>query len=367
MMTFSSIYVRIKSENILFRQGGNDMAGKRQLALRNQRMDLYKGIAIYCVISIHVLFPGSFGSGIRALARFAVPFFFLTAGYFNFNASTRSLGRRAARTLKQLILSSLPYLLLGCILAAKAGTSVSEWLKDFWDIRYLEEFFQFHTVPFPYAWQLWFLGALLAVYLLWWAFHTLAHAAGRPFPYDAAAIIAAALLLLHLVLGEGFGLLGRETDNRLLRNALLDGLPFFALGSWAAWRRRDIKAANIPWHYLILGGAALSLLEAKLAGKQEMYLGTLILLVGLMGRCIRYRRAPGGKLSQALQFCGQELTLPIFIVHMLVLAAIREIPALAWLNDLSWILPPVVAALSTLIALGLVWAKANLSRKKVSA
>lgn len=343
------------------------MAGKRQMSLRNQRMDLYKGIAIYSVIAIHVLFPGSFGSGIRALARFAVPFFFLTAGYFNFNASTRSLGRRAVRTLKQLVLSSIPYLLLGCLLTVKAGNSVWEWLKSFWAIRYLEEFFQFHTVPFPYAWQLWFLGALLTVYLLWWAFHTLAGAAGRSFPYDAAAIAAVILLLLHLVLGEGLGLLGQETDNRLLRNALMDGFPFFTLGSWAAWRRRDIKAANIPWHYLILGGTALSLIEAKLTGKQELYLGTLILLAGLMGRCIRYRRAPEGKLSHVLQFCGQELTLPIFVVHMLVLAAIREIPVLSWLNNLSWLLPIVVAALSTLIALGLVWAKANLLRKKVPA
>lgn len=341
------------------------MAGKRQLSLRNQRMDLYRGLAIYAVIAIHVLFPGSFGSGIRALARFAVPFFFLTAGYFNFNASTRSLGRRAIRTLKQLVLSCVPYVLLGCILTVRAGSSLLEWLKGFWDVRYLEEFFQFHTIPFPYAWQLWFLGALLTVYLLWWAVHTLCRAAGHSFLYDVAAIAAVLLLLLHLILGEGFGLLDRETDNRLLRNALLDGLPFFALGSWAAWRRRDIKALPIPWHYLILGGAALSLLEAKLAGKQELYLGTLILLAGLMGRCIRYRRAPDGTLSRALQFCGQELTLPIFVVHMLVLAAIREIPALAWLNRLTWLLPIVVAVLSTLIALGLVWVKANLSRKKV--
>ena len=332
--------------------------------LRNQRMDLYKGIAIYGVIAIHVLFPGSFGSAVRALARFAVPFFFLTAGYFNFNALTRTLGRRALRTLKQLLLSSLPYLLLGCLLTARAGQSVFQWLKGFWDRHYLEEFLQFHTVPFPYAWQLWFLGALLAVYLLWWAFHTLSDAAGRTFPYDGAAIAAGALLLLHLILGEGFGLLGREMDNRLLRNTLLDGLPFFALGSWCAWRRRDIKAANIPWHFLILGGGVLSLLENILAGKQEMYLGTLILLAGLMGRCIRYRRAPEGKLSQALQFCGQELTLPIFVVHMLVVAAIRELPVLAPLNQLTWLLPIVVAVLSTLIALILVWGKATFVRKK---
>lgn len=340
------------------------MQGKRQLSRRNQRMDLYKGIAIYGVIAIHVLFPGFFGSGIRALARFAVPFFFLTAGYFNLGASTRSLLRRAGRTGKQLVLSSLPYLVLGAILAVRQGTNLWTWLKPFFTTKTLSEFIQFHTIPFPYAWQLWFLGALLIVYLLWWAISTLADAWKKPVPYDALAILSVVLLLLHLVFGEGFGLMGKEINNQILRNAMLDGFPFFALGSWAAWRRRTIKAMNPPWHWLILGGGALSLLEAKLAGRQELYLGTLILLAGLMGRCIRYRRVPSGRLSRALQFCGQELTLPIFVLHMLVLALIREVPALGWLNNLTWILPIVVAALSTLAAVGLTWFYANFLKRR---
>ena len=59
--------------------GGYTVSGKRQLILRNERMDLYKGVAIYCVIAIHVLFPGNFGMAVRVLGRFAVPFF---DGYF---------------------------------------------------------------------------------------------------------------------------------------------------------------------------------------------------------------------------------------------------------------------------------------------
>ena len=300
------------------------------------------------------------------MARFAVPFFFLTAGYFNLGANTPALLRRAKRTATQLVLSALPHLLLGTVLALSQGRQLWPWLKPFFSLKTLREFILFHTVPFPYAWQLWFLGALLTVYLLWWALSTLSDAQKRPVPYDALAILSLALLLLHLILGEGFGLLGKEVNNQILRNAMLDGFPFFALGSWAAWRRRSIKAMHLPWHLLILGGGLLSLLEARLAGRQELYLGTLILLVGLMGRCIRYRRAPGGKLSRALQFCGQELTLPIFVLHMLVLAFIREIPALGWLNTLTWALPVVVAVLSTLAALALRLLQANFLKRRTT-
>ena len=279
--------------------------------------------------------PGFFGSGIRALARFAVPFFILTAGYFNLGASTRSLLRRAGRTGKQLVLSSLPYLVLGAILAVRQGTNLWTWLKPFFTTK-----------------------------TLWWAISTLADAWKKPVPYDALAILSVVLLLLHLVFGEGFGLMGKEINNQILRNAMLDGFPFFALGSWAAWRRRTIKAMNLPWHWLILGGGALSLLEAKLAGRQELYLGTYLLLAGMMGRCIRYRRASQGRLSRGLQFCGQELTLDIFVLHMLVVAAVREVPALAWLNGLTWLLPPAVAAVSTLLALLAAWARANFRRER---
>lgn len=337
------------------------MAGKRQLPVRNQRMDLYRGIAIYGVIAIHVLFPGLFGEGVRAIARYAVPFFFLTAGYFNFNAPSKALLRRAGRVLRQLLLASVVYLLFGCILSARRGEDVWGWVISFRNMDYLMEFLQYHTVPFPYAWQLWFLGAMLMVYLLWWAVTTLSEAAGRLVPYDLLAVAAAVLLGIHLLLGEGSVLLGKQLDNRVLRNAFLDGLPFFALGGWAAWRRRDIKKAPIPWHWLAVAGGVLSIVESRVFGRQELYLGTLLLLAGLMGRCIRYRRVSQDGLSGAIQFCGNELTLPIFVIHMLVVGVIREFPALDALERLEWILPVVVAAVSTVIALGLSWGKARLT------
>ena len=141
------------------------MSGKRQLILRNERMDLYKGVAIYCVIAIHVLFPGNFGMAVRILGRFAVPFFFLTAGYFNLGATPGDLYRRAIRTGLQLILACIPYLLLGMALAVKNGQELLSWMQMIITVGNLKDFLFYHTIPFPYAWQLWFLGALTVVYL----------------------------------------------------------------------------------------------------------------------------------------------------------------------------------------------------------
>lgn len=341
------------------------MAGKRQLVLRNQRMDLYKGLAIYCVIAVHVLFPGTFGMAVRVFARFAVPFFFLTAGYFNLGATPGDLRRRAVRTGIQLILACIPYLLLGVILTIMKGEALLTWLRSVFSLGNLRDFLFYHTIPLPYAWQLWFLGALTMVYLFWWAVATLCAYLKRAMPYDGMAVLAVCLLVLHLGLGEGMTLMGRTLDNRILRNAMLDGLPFFALGSWAAWRRWNIKALPVRWHWLIVLGIVMSFGEAFFVGRQELYVGTVVMLAGLMGRCIRYRRVPGGAVNLFLQLCGEVLTLPIFVVHLLVIALFREMPVLAPVQRMGWVLPIIVAVISTIFALlWLIGKAAVLERKK---
>ena len=45
----------------------------------NDKLDLWKCVAIYSVIFIHILLPGQIGVAVNCLARFAVPLFFLSA------------------------------------------------------------------------------------------------------------------------------------------------------------------------------------------------------------------------------------------------------------------------------------------------
>ena len=42
----------------------------------NDKLDLWKCVAIYSVIFIHILLPGQIGVAVNCLARFAVPLFF---------------------------------------------------------------------------------------------------------------------------------------------------------------------------------------------------------------------------------------------------------------------------------------------------
>ncbi len=340
---------------------------RRRRPGRNRRMDLYRGVAIYAVISIHVLFPGPVGIAVRALARFAVPFFFLTAGYFSLNAPAWALWRRAVRTLEYLCVVCVPYFFLDLWLTVRRGRPVLEWLSSVFNWEQLVRFLGCQTVPLSYGWQLWFLGALAVVYLWWWMLTLLCRSAGRKLPYGACAILGLVLLAVHLYMGELGGLLGWYADNLVLHSALLDGLPFFALGAWCAKRRRELKRLDVPWHILIAAGAGMSLLEAWLAGRQEIYLGTLVLLAGLMGRCLRYRRAPEGTVYDFLQLCGRKLTLGIYAIHLLVLALIREVPALSPLTGLEWLMPAIVAIPSTLLALAIAWGREVRSQKRGSA
>lgn len=59
----------------------------------NDKLDLWKCVAIYSVIFIHILLPGQIGVAVNCLARFAVPLFFLSAGFFSWRSPPRVLAR----------------------------------------------------------------------------------------------------------------------------------------------------------------------------------------------------------------------------------------------------------------------------------
>ena len=54
------------------------VAEKKQYNL----LDALKIVAAFFVVCIHVHFPGDLGRCVIAVARFAVPFFFMVSGFF---------------------------------------------------------------------------------------------------------------------------------------------------------------------------------------------------------------------------------------------------------------------------------------------
>ena len=63
---------------------------------RNQRIDLFKCLAIYSVTFLHIK-SGVWDQPVTALSRYAVPYFFLVSGYFAFGKRPKQLLRQAGR------------------------------------------------------------------------------------------------------------------------------------------------------------------------------------------------------------------------------------------------------------------------------
>ena len=320
---------------------------------QNDKLDLFKGLAIYAVVFLHILLPGRVGAAVNCLARFAVPLFFLSAGWYSWRRDRRILGRRAIRTAKLLLAACTGLLAFGCVLAARSGQSIPQYLLGRITAQTLRDLLLCQVLPLPYSWPMWFLVSLLMIYLLWWA---VTAALGPKLPYDALAVLAAVLLGMHLALGEVTILLGGEVNSLLIRNVWLDGIPFFILGGWMAEHRNWWE--SLPTGMLWGGaaaGAALSLLERSLTDFLDLHVGTILMALSLMAAAARDPKVGHPWLRNTLGFCGRNLTFYIFALHIPIYGILQEwradVAVFDWIVARPWLFPFAVAALTTLVAL----------------
>ena len=157
----------------------------------NDKLDLWKCVAIYSVIFIHILLPGQIGVAVNCLARFAVPLFFLSAGFFSWRSPPRVLARRTVRTAGLLLFACLALLGLGCAMAKHGGASMGAYLLGRFTWANAASLVLWQLFPLPYSWPLWFLAALLMIYLMWWGLTALL--LGR-LPHRLLAVLALGLL-----------------------------------------------------------------------------------------------------------------------------------------------------------------------------
>ena len=128
---------------------------------------------------------------VNCLARFAVPLFFLSAGFFSWRSPPRVLARRTVRTAGLLLFACLALLGLGCAMARHGGASMGAYLLGRFTWANAASLVLWQLFPLPYSWPLWFLAALLMIYLMWWGLTALLR--GR-LPHRLLAVLALGLL-----------------------------------------------------------------------------------------------------------------------------------------------------------------------------
>ncbi len=326
--------------------------------LDNQRLNLFKCVAVYGILFSHVPFPGEAGWAWCALSKFGVPLFFLTAGYFSWDAETAVLRRRAAKTALRLLAVTAALVVLGCVMAGHQGQTVLEYLQGRMNPFFLKEILLYQLLPLPCSWPMWYLAAQLILYLIWWAMTWAARRLGRKLPYDNLALLAIALLIVHLSLVE-WKVLGGGTalESKFVRNAWLQGFPFFALGAWMGEHRATIR--SLPTAPLWVGlplALGLAYVEYARVGVVDVFLGTTFTALLLMALALARPQVKSPLLRRTVCFCGAHLTFYIYVLHVPLYGIVQEWQGewapFAWLMGHPVLVPIAVAATSTALAAG---------------
>ena len=281
---------------------------ERVNAQRNHTLELLKLFASYMVVFIHVLFYGKMGIVVDALARFAVPFFFLVSGYYSYKIPLEKIKKRIKKLLVLLITSAVCYTIFEIVKLLKYNPDeLVVFLNKYTDIGTYLNLLAFN-VPVSSG-HLWYFLAIIYVYIIFYfvtKFHIKAH---------VIFITSLFLLLLHVILGEGLSVFGIITPIPYVRNFLLMGVPFFALGLFV--NKHQDKLEKLP-NYMVFVFALIGIFEAIISrflfGANELYIGSLFILAAIVCVFIKCANVKSPTFLTALEGCSTY----IFIFHIII-------------------------------------------------
>lgn len=317
---------------------------------KNYTLEVLKLFASYMVVFIHVKFYGELGVAIETLARFAVPLFFLISGYYSYRIQPEKILKRAKNILNLSILAVGSYTVFNIVTFLLRGkvSRVFLYLAKYLNITKLWKLVIFN-VPIS-AGHLWFLLALIYVYLVFYWITV------SRFNEKVMFILSFVLLGGHLLLGEGLSMVGIRLPLWLVRNFALMGMPFFVLGLFT--RKHENKLHNIPNVALIIlaviGGIE-AVISRHFFGRNEMYIGSLLMLFALVVWFIKYAKVQCPAFINALSGCSTY----IYIFHVMISSVILGIYKLFAINYEASILlqfahPIIVCVASTAVAYAII-------------
>ena len=132
---------------------------------KSNTLELIKLFSSYMVVFIHVPFHGNAGVTIDALARFAVPFFFLVSGYYSYQITCEKIKKRIQNILTLIIISMVSYTAFEILQLLKYNRDgLITLLNKYTQLGTYIEFFVFNA-PVTFG-QLWYLLARFYVYII---------------------------------------------------------------------------------------------------------------------------------------------------------------------------------------------------------
>lgn len=304
--------------------------------MRNKSLDVLKLISAIFVVFIHITFVGELGIAVKAIARFAVPIFFMCSGFFSYNAITngdvKKLLKRCVPLLKILIIAICIYALCEYVFLGKYDfitvlASIKTYIKLFIFNNFEDGFF----IP------LWFLPALIYTYLSVAVIVKLKLTRLIKF---LPLLILVPIIYYYLITGY----MGLTISVIIVRNFLFTGLPFFSVGYLLNKNKNSIK--RIPNFILVLFvivGVIATLVECICLNIDvEVYFATMFIAVGLFELFNRFDlKIQNHRTSYTLS----NVPLYIYVLH----TPVNSVLCRFGVNSINGYIYPVVVLLATVI------------------
>ncbi|MCR5557387.1 MAG: acyltransferase, partial [Butyrivibrio sp.] len=303
------------------------------------------------------------GEAIDAIARFSVPFFFALSGKYLLKAGESdrtkirsSTGKRLKTLLASTGIVYLAYTIFSLTYHLTiAGENVGSWFSSKYNLSEARWFLLFNSGKFIYDGSytfdhLWFLFALIYVYALIYVFAPVLKKW-----YKALIVI----LLFFLYLGEAlqtyypirpFGI--SISTWYVVRNWLFVGMPFVLMGILFAdffdKKRKThgnvgyeemVRKLKLPAMGVIVAGAVLSVIEYQIFGKKEVFIGSLLMVIGIF---LLSESAESG--FGIIWKLGKTISGDIYFYHVMIIAVLDIFLPLP-----MGIKPPVVMAICVIL------------------
>lgn len=313
---------------------------------RNVTLDIIKVIAAFSVICIHYMFSGEVGIVVKAVARFAVPFFFTISGFFAYGKNHTTMIEKAKHILKIYLLSFLLYFVYGAAREMLLGraSGIIEYVTTYLRVETIFNFLIYNTTIS--AAHLWFLPALVYCYLIFYVIKKLKISDG------VLMFISLCLLAFRLLVGEVLGFFAIESNSGILPNFIFIGLPFFSMGMLL--KKNQSKLIKIPniWPYALLFAGILETVLSVLFFKPHIaYLGTPLIVFALIVFAMKY----GDKKYSDFIFTVSTLSTYIYVFHVAIGGTLETIISRVthWGDSVLWIntKPFVVFVLSVALSM----------------
>ena len=156
----------------------------------------------------------------------------------------------------------------------------------------------------------------------------------------------------------------------LIRNFMMFGIPFFGIGLLVRKHLDDIilpKSNNIIWLFLILD-ATLSVVSRLLFGLNELYMGSLFILLGLVILALKYADRQYPRTVIRVTTCSTN----IYIFHPLInecLKAMYTALKIQYRHSIvvQMLHPLAVCLITTLLAFGISLLQERIGQQKIKA